>query len=569
MTANEKTLLAKLAKLEAKIRDLEHGFRGAGRSGKRMGDALTKALDPRNLSNFVVGLVGAGSAVTAMHSAWKLVSAEIRNSINLQKEAAGAQVTVSSARQDVVRNMAGRSKKEITDTLAQGAKIASRTSVDEKYIQQASASAISASGGNIPAAMAAVEQAAKFLGDQPQAIAGFAGSLLDLSKVTGTIDARVNQGYLSLVGAQSRVVDPRQQAQNIPRSIIGQMAFGATHQEAAALFAALTTGSGDITGATSGTAAISLTEQLEKFIPAAGRAAVVSGGLTEIEKIEKEKIQAQAERAKERHDNGLKLSDKDLSVWDKYNRLLEKEKDIKTLPAIAPGAKTTGARIKMLQANPELAKEFFSQASFEKVALGPIRQLLTDKNSEVSKLFAANMGAMKDKAGLAALADESLANKAADPLFQNAKLQRSFKNAGSMLLTSTPGRGQAGIVREGIKDLLIKSGQTELATKIDGAIFEGRSGFGAKGAIDAAIPIIQSRINELGSPQTQYPVSFAGAGAVSGVGNLTRTPTAEESAQAEILRSILQTLKEMQTTNQETARKAPNNRTLGKPDEDR
>lgn len=200
----------------------------------------------------------------------RLITGELQKQKELREEAARTQITVSGARQALIRNLAGESAETIKATIASGEKIAADVKVPEQFIQQALASAVSASGGDIPAAISATRFSAKFLQEAPSQIDPFAGALLDLANVTGTKDAEVNAGLLIAVGKLSRVKDPAQQAKNIAPSLIGQSAFGSTVQGSAALFAALSTGAGDVEGAMSGTASIALAQQLRDFLPEGG-----------------------------------------------------------------------------------------------------------------------------------------------------------------------------------------------------------------------------------------------------------------------------------------------------------
>lgn len=589
-----------MAKLEGKVVSLEGKLRGMGREGQKAGDKTAKAgkvasgsFDLDRVRRFSTALLGIGSVAAGVALAWRLVQAEIKTTINLQKQAGQKQVTLNSARLDVARNMAGASEAEVAKVLAAGGSIATDEKIEERYIQAAIASAISASGGNVPSALAAVRQSAKFLPDKPAEIAGFAGSLLDLAKVTGTDDAKVNQGLLSMVGAMSRVVNPRQQAMNIPRSLIGQMAFGAEAPTAAALFAALTTGSGDFMGATTGTASIALAEQLEAFLPAAGKTAQSKGGLGELDRIELADLAPRAQRARDRAAAGKTLGTKARADWRRHDALKVKEASLTMEAAIPAGMGTLGDRIGYLQANPEMAGQFLKSASFEKVAKGPIIQLLTEATSDVAKQFATNLkqiptvqpGAVwanllpglgkqlgiptapqMDRQAMAALADQSIANFAADPLSANAEMQRGFTSAEEKLLTMDSGMGAAGIAREGGRKALLASGQSALATKIGTMWAEWESGVGTRDPIGAQIELLEGRIGELRAPRAVRNQSYVAAGAFGAAASPDYLPATEDALmRADMLDTLRQMLEELKSANRNSA--APT--TLGHPDEDR
>ena len=408
-TGDPAALLAKydavIRKQGQVIRTLDQASRKAqagGTAARQMGRDFRDGGELARLA--IRGITGA-LGVTGVLGAMQKVTEEIRTQIRLQEQQSQRQITLNQARQDLLRNLAGVSQGDRRAALETTAGIAAETGVAQKFIFQAAASAVSASGGAVDPALAAVRQSARFLADRPEAIAGFAGSLLDLSKVTGTTDALVNQGLLTQVGALSRVVDPQAQAQNIPRSLIGQQAFGSTGQGAAALFAALTTGSGDIRGATSGPAALALAEQLRRF--------------------------------------GT-IEDLDEFATDRQRQEKEEERRLK---APLQGLTTTQQRIAALQADPDLAQAFLGQASFEKVALGPIEQLLLNTSSQVAQEFAKNLRAIPGNAELAALARQSIAGRRDDPLEGVATIARGFDTFLEEADISATGAGRTGAIR--------------------------------------------------------------------------------------------------------------------------
>jgi len=358
--------------------------------------------------------------------------------------------------------------------------IAREAKVDEKFVAQAMASALSASGGNIEAAKAAVRGAAEFLSDKPTEIAGYAGSLLDLAKVTGTSNAETNKGLLLLVGSLSRVVNPQQQAMNIPRSLIGQMAFGATPRGAAALFAALTTGSGDITGATSGTGAVSLAQQLEAFLP-----------------------------------------------------------DRKTLQE----------RIAALQSSPELAQQFLAQASFEKTVLGPIRQLLTDPNSPIAKQFRENLARIPAMGELPKISQDLQKRFLLDPLEKNRELKAAFKTMEQGLRVANVPGGEAGVVTEGLRKVLVESGAGWWGTKKLMGEYYLRTLVGGQSPHAAAADLLAWRADFLEGHRR--PSVLSGP------------PTEAEKEQGRLLRQIVEELRRL--NNKADKSSSP---TLGRPDED-
>ena len=249
-----------LKRVNVQIKDIEeNGGRASTKLNEAFGGAKTALL-----GTFATA---AGAAAAAVAATIKVVTDELRAAQELADKASATQLSIGASRNVVIRNLPGAGNETIQKVLAQNASLAATTGVSESAVNQARASALSASGGNIGASLAATEIAARFLADRPSEIGDFAGTLLDLSKVTGTTDARVNLGLLSTVGGLSRVTKPREQATSIAPALIGARELGFSTSEAAALFSTITTASGDTTGQLSGTATISLAKQLEAFSP--------------------------------------------------------------------------------------------------------------------------------------------------------------------------------------------------------------------------------------------------------------------------------------------------------------
>lgn len=383
------------------------------------------------LKSYAVGVLSVGTAVQA-------ITSELRMQQEMVDRAASAKTTVSESRNIVIRNtdnanVAGQ-------VLAENSALATKLGISEVPVNLARASALSATGGDIQASLAAVDIASQFLKDSPTAIPQFAGSLTDLAKVTGTNDALTNLGLLKKVGELSRVVDSNAQAQNIPRALIGMRAMGATTAEASAAFAALTSASADLQGATSGTAGISLAEQLRSFMPEAA---------------------------------------------------------------------SMGAAISALQADPEKAKAFLADASFEKIALGPIEQLLLNPNSEAAKAYRANLAAVPDNTGLRAKGQESLDAFSINELNQTEQRKRGLRAFGESEGVASPdllSADELAIVKEG----LVRGGLTGIGASAKFAIpsLDGVT-------VDEAVKVIeQVRQERAGDVQAQRE-------AVDGAGFLT------------------------------------------------
>lgn len=356
MTGEERELVRSVLRAEKKLLQMEDKLKRINRTGTRAGKDVSKGLGQIGaMARTAASALGVGGGLFAAVQALK---GEFQSIVETQKEAAAIQIPTASARKDLIRNLGGKTDDDIRKALEGGSEIAFETKVDERAIFGALASAVSASGQDIELSLEAVEQSAKFLADKPAEIGLFAGALLDLSKVTKSRSAEVNQGFLQLSGSLSRVVDPAQQAKNLPPSLIGQQQAGATPAEAAALFGAISEGSGDFLGALTGTATIKLSQQLRDFF---------------------QEKDVRAATAGQRESLGRDL--------------------------------TTGERIEFLQERQDLGGRFLEGAEFENKARGPIEALIQnlpstiDANGQrirsVADAFRENLDAMKGQGAAA------------------------------------------------------------------------------------------------------------------------------------------------------------------------
>lgn len=223
---------------------------------------LVDSFGDAAVSKLAAFATGAGVVAGAM----KIITGELRAQQELADKAAGTQVDVAASRNVVLRNLPGLSESEKKGVLAELQKIANNQGVSENIVNQAAGEAFSAAGGDVQAGIEATRVAAAYLADQGAgAVSTQAGALLDLSVARGTKDALSNQGFLYKVAGLSRPKDAKSQAQSIAPAVIGGVANGLTDAEAGALFASITTGSGDTTGQESTTAEINLAASLSKF----------------------------------------------------------------------------------------------------------------------------------------------------------------------------------------------------------------------------------------------------------------------------------------------------------------
>ena len=508
MTGNEANLFRKLAKLEKKNNDLRGQLRGVKKDSR-------KAFDDNpiiRMANSAKGMAAALAGSAGVLGVMKLITAEIRQQIELQEKQAKSQITLNQARQGLIRNLPTASDQEIKALLASGTQIAAKTGVQEKVIADALAQAVSASGGNIKASKSAVTVAARFLADLPDQIAPFSGSLLDISKATGTQDAQANLGFVRNVAGLSRVVDPKAQALSIPRSVIGQTKFGATSAEGAAFFAALTNSAADFRGETSATATVSFQAQLKDFF---------------------------------------------------------RKKRSPELRRLAGEDATFTQRLTALRTNPALARQFASSSSFEKTVLGPLRDFILNPDSEIANQFRGFRGQIPtDVPSLRRLGQQSFDQRGLDPLESVAQTKRVLDQASNDLLTQDAGGGRAGVVREGLFKLLEATGLGSTAESLAKLKFEANTGIGQRDVLDTGIDIVRDRTEDI---RPNRLVGFTNGGGFVGGGTAITEPVPDRELdpivlrQIQVLERVAAELTQIKNNTADTARKTTGNPAGGVP----
>lgn len=589
MSAQEANLVRSLNRLALsqddlakKIKELEKGYNDAGAAGERGASRVEKATNAAAKAKWEEErairkakqsweeqakaaeesnklATSAVSSITAMAGAYlsvqqaiALVNNELQKKRELQREAADVQISLEAAHTQITRNVAGP---DVQRMLAAASRIATEQSVPEAEVARAIAQAYSASGGNAKATESAVYTAAGFLKSAPQDISRYAGSLLDVAAVTGTDDAVMNQGLLSGVGRMSRVVDAGMQARNIPQALVGMGSYGANAGQAGALFAAMSTAIKDQEGAVSATAGIQLAKQLAEFLPASGMAEQVKGGLSESDTLAREANQKALAKARSRQAQGLKLNDADIAAIRAEEGFAERAASRKVIGA-RPGLSDFGSRVAFLQANPEMAKAFLGEASFETKAAGSISEFLTNKDSELARLYGQNLAAFPSAEQMRAGGQASIFAQTQTPYFATAEAERIFKRGEEELGLSGP--GMAAVTREGLTRLLAKSGMTDLGTRMESMAFDWNTSMGQVGALEYASREVRQQQARLANPvearMTASGDPMAGAGNVELV---PRPPTVSEQAMAESLKVVadkLDSLIQVTKQGQEKAR---------------
>jgi hypothetical protein len=505
-TGDEARAFRALVRAEGKVKDLQDRLRQSNQEARRggqafdkVGDSVHRAFDPRALARFVSILAPGGVLLAGV----TLLRNELENIRDLQRAALDTQLPLERAQANLIRNLGPASQQQVSRTLASGRAIAVESRVPEATVFEAFASAVSAAGGDVDVATAAVSEAAKLFAETPGQIAEFAGSLIDLAKVTGSQLAPVNSGLLAQVGALSRVVDPRQQARSIAPALIGAREFGASPEAAGALFAAISTGSADVEGRQSATATISFTRQLQDFFYGVG---AFKG-----EKLPKFPLP------------GLRGP-----IVDRRGLIGG--------PRIS--ASDAEERIAFLQDSPFYRERFLDKVSLEQKAIGPITALLSRPDSDIAQGFRGGLATLRatDFADVAASIQGNLATA---PFRAVGDTQRFLTSFTEQQLRQDPNAAISAVIREQLPKTLQSLGFSKLGQQVAGLEFDVSGGLAGEDPLGAAGGLIQRRIAGIRRRAARGPVIGSRLNAVSQARGLTD----EETSQIGLLNQLLEELR--------------------------
>jgi len=210
----------------------------------------------------LAGALGLGAGVAG---AVQLVRKEYEAMIETQRLANQLSQTAAQAQETALTNLGAQTAEDRDAFVSQVKALSAGLGVSEAEVYKRASDALSARGEqSVEAAMGAVRASFAFApGDTAAGIAA-SGAALDISGITGGT-AEQSLGFLQAVGQRARITDPRRLAVNMPPAIMSAVANGADIQTAGAMYAALTQGMSDITGESSRTAAIALSQQLREF----------------------------------------------------------------------------------------------------------------------------------------------------------------------------------------------------------------------------------------------------------------------------------------------------------------
>lgn len=227
----------------------------------------SKAFGSAMLSQ-VKGLLGALGLGGGLAGLLGLINREYQAVIDRQAEAARQSMTAADAQIKFLRNLQPETEEERNQAIADVERLAMETGVSARDLYLRAGSAMSARGAlSKEAAYKAVEASARLVPEDMGEGEDVAGAALDLMKVTGSQNAEAAVGFLMETVRRARLTKTGAVARNVVQPLIASMGRGDTEQEAAALFAAITTGAGDARGEQSGTAMATLAQQLSEELP--------------------------------------------------------------------------------------------------------------------------------------------------------------------------------------------------------------------------------------------------------------------------------------------------------------
>lgn len=254
------------AKVETENKKLRQESEKVSGSFRKMNAAQTSAITK--------GLAGIRSMVLqygSLQAAIALVNKEMEQSKRLSEESRTRSQTAAQAESAVIKNIGDVSdataQKFIRDVygISRDAKMPSAIPT-----LQAASSVLSAVGGDRKTTLDVLRVAAPLFRDKPEEMATFGGALGDVMKVTGGT-AKSSAALMLAIQGQARFESLDAFKEVAPAlasaSVVTRGNRVRNTREAAALFAAIGSRSGDVEGSTTKTAVANLSANLAKAVP--------------------------------------------------------------------------------------------------------------------------------------------------------------------------------------------------------------------------------------------------------------------------------------------------------------
>jgi len=265
-------------KLFDKMEKLERQSRRAAAASRRQSRGIKAAVSGQvaAVGRLAAGYLSVGSAI-------RIYQQHIENAKQVAEEARQTNLTLADSQAKVLKNIGNVSNSQAISFLESLKEINRESKFgDEKQINLAASSVLSATGGNTEKTLAILKEAAPFFRDQKDALADFSGAMADVMKATQDPNARRTMALMLAIQGQSRFTDLSGFKNVAPALAAGSITGGGGDpllitRQTAALFAAIGSRSGDVDGSLTKTAIANLGTKLQE---------TVGGDLTPFERLE-------------------------------------------------------------------------------------------------------------------------------------------------------------------------------------------------------------------------------------------------------------------------------------------
>lgn len=264
--ADSKQAQAEMARMEKRMRKLEDQAKRANQSSRRSSQQSVAGIRSMSsaLARFTSGAAIAAAGVETIRDSLESTRRVAREAAEEQNRFAG------SLRRTLINfapDRAVRSPQALEAILRQ---IAEETGTDVNLVASGFSGAASARGAlTNRQALEAVRLSAALAPGDAEILREFPQRLLDIQKITGA-DTGAAAGFLRQIQGAARITQLQQVGQTAPGTIRILTQTGDTAEQAAEMFAAMTSLLDDARGERTATGLASLATQLQKFAPLQG-----------------------------------------------------------------------------------------------------------------------------------------------------------------------------------------------------------------------------------------------------------------------------------------------------------
>jgi hypothetical protein len=226
-----------------------------------------------HISGQVQALAATAAGYLTVNKAIEMVIASLERKAQREKEALGAQIGLAGPQERLLANLRGTPEPQIKHFMESLSALVGKHTPSggmESAMVEA-AMGLSASAMDQAQTLGAMEAAMRYAPASAEAREYLVGATLDLAKVSGSKKPMENLGLVMGILGEARIPDPAKLAKYSMRSIAGSVSYGATVQQAGALFAAVTQASMDPEGRMSAGAVPKFIELLAEKFPEVNR----------------------------------------------------------------------------------------------------------------------------------------------------------------------------------------------------------------------------------------------------------------------------------------------------------